>query len=223
MDVQCELLASKTNILFDLDGTLVDSSPAHGQAFREAIDALAPDLAHTFEYEALKGRSTEEAFVYLGIRDLGLLAALTREKQQRFQVVVKDDRIACCEGAEALLKMLAVAGKRLFIVSGGSPASVRMTLESAGIRHFFEGVVDSGMVDRSKPAPDPYLTCLMRHNLAPEASLAVEDAENGVLSAQAAGLDVAVVHNPELGRRYRPTFASLIALHECLCAPQVVP
>lgn len=222
MERRRDRLASRANILFDLDGTLVESSGAHARAFAEALGVLAPHLAPGFDYEELKGRSTEEAFAHLGVRDPDLLIALTREKQQRYRRAVADGRVALCEGAAALLEALAMAGKRLFVVSGSSAASVRLILDRAGIRHYFEGVIDAGMVGRSKPAPDPYLLCLARHDLRPESSLAVEDAETGLASAQAAGLDVVVIHNPELARRYGPAFATLPALLDYLCLERAI-
>lgn len=217
MRLERQRLASKTNILFDLDGTLVDSSAAHARAFEETLTSVAPHANAAFNYDALKGRSTEEAFRKLGFDDPELVTALTYEKQRRFREAVDSGGVALCAGAEILLASLTQRGKRLFIVSGGSPRSTRAVLEKSGILHYFDAVVDSGMTPRSKPAPDPYLLCLRQHDLAPNASLAVEDAENGLIAARAAGLDAALVHNPELSSRYDPAFASLYALLQCLC------
>lgn len=208
---------SKQNMLFDLDGTLVDSSPAHALAFRETLNGMAPGASQLFNYEDLKGRSTEEAFLYLGFREPEAIAALTREKQMRYRAAAEAGHIQLFMGAHRVLDSLVSAGKRLFIVSGGSPGSVQWTLEHTCIGGYFEGVIDSSMTARSKPAPEPYLLCLARYSLAPEASLAIEDAENGAVSARDAGIDVAIVHNPDLSR-YGPCFESLGAFLEHICS-----
>jgi beta-phosphoglucomutase-like phosphatase (HAD superfamily) len=56
--------------------------------------------------------------------------------------------------------------------------------------------VSSEEVERGKPAPDVYLEALRRLGAAPEASTAVEDSENGIRSARAAGMRVVALPNP---------------------------
>ncbi len=55
-------LPPKAGFLFDLDGTLVDSSALHDRAFRETLAWYAPESLPGFDYEAAKGRTTSEVF-----------------------------------------------------------------------------------------------------------------------------------------------------------------
>ena len=60
-------LLRKTAFLFDLDGTLLDSSSLHEKIFREVLTDDAPRFLERFDYESLKGKSTTESFRALGI------------------------------------------------------------------------------------------------------------------------------------------------------------
>jgi HAD superfamily hydrolase (TIGR01509 family) len=94
---------------------------------------------------------------------------------------------------------------RLFVVTGGSRRSSESVLRSLGILDWFEALVTADDIVNSKPAPDCWLQCVAAAGLAPERSLVLEYAFNGILSARAAGLDAIAVNNPELA--HLPEFA----------------
>ena len=74
-------LRDKRHLLFDLDGTLVDSSPAHAAAFREALLALAPALAPGFDYERVRGVETRAAMRMLGVDEARLARAVDAKRE----------------------------------------------------------------------------------------------------------------------------------------------
>jgi HAD superfamily hydrolase (TIGR01509 family) len=205
-------LPPTARFLFDLDGTLVNSSPLHDRAFREALAQRAPELLPVFDYEAAKGKTTSEAFRALGIANPGDVAELTRLKQGLFRALVKGGELEPIAGARELLSLLRAASHVLYLVTSGSRVSVTMTLEATTLAGSFAGIITSDEVQRGKPDPAPFLTCLRRFAIDPTSALAVEDAPNGITSAREAGLSVIGVNNQavaSLADLYFPTLNEL--------------
>lgn len=195
--------------MFDLDGTLVDSESSHEASYKAVLKQYSPETLSCFDYEILKGRPTRESF-----RLLGLSESLTPLKQQEYRRRVLSGEVDTLPGAHALVEGLSQQGKRLFLVTGASSEAANAILRHHRLDIYFEGIVSAEDVTRGKPDPEPYLQCLSRYGLEAEKCLAVEDAENGVQSALAAGLKVAYV-NPgakkELGNW---CFPNLRAFHK---------
>lgn len=184
----------KAHLLFDLDGTLVDSSHAHAAAFVATLRPDHPGLAARFDYPLHQGRPTIEVFRLLGLTDPAQIAALTVRKQQLYRTDLAASRVALFPGVRPLIQQLADAGKRLFVVTGASRASATQTLAATGLDRFFAGVTTADDVTPGKPDPAPYRHTLARHQLAADACLVIEDAANGVVSARSAGIDVVLVN-----------------------------
>jgi HAD superfamily hydrolase (TIGR01509 family) len=200
------------NLLFDFDGTLVDSGSLHAEAYREALDLVGSDEQRVFDYVPLKGLTTRAAFTHLGIVDASVLDACVARKQKLYREAVRGGRLVMYEGARALLRASIEAGAANFLVTSGSAGSINLALDMLGIQHLFTGLITASDVSASKPAPEPYLACLARYGLRPEESLVIEDAPSGVVSARAAGLRVAGVHNPAVAQIADCYFATLAEL-----------
>ncbi|HVT73247.1 MAG TPA: HAD family phosphatase [Lacunisphaera sp.] len=185
--------SSKRAILFDLDGTLVDSSPLHAAAFVASLQPRHAALARAFDYSRHQGRPTAEVFRSLGVSDEEI-AGLTRGKQERYRAAVAAGEVACFPGVPDLLARLHAAGRRLYVVTGASRRSTDQVLAGTGLARFFSGLITAEDTPRGKPAPDPYQQVVNRHGLRPADCLAVEDAANGIASARAAGLDAVLVN-----------------------------
>jgi HAD superfamily hydrolase (TIGR01509 family) len=205
----------KQAFLFDLDGTLVDSSALHERVFREVLADRAPHLLPGFDYESLKGKPTAESFRELGAAG-ELLDDLAREKQHRYRAALQAGELRVMPGAREILELLAGLRKRLFVVTGGSRRSVATALDSTGIATFFEAAVTSDDVVRGKPSPDSFLFCLNQFGISNDDALGIEDSINGLKACQAAGLDVVIVNNPELQQTWQPSFAGLADLRLAL-------
>ena len=187
-----------SSVLFDLDGTLIDSSPLHDRAFRAAFAAGAPELATDFDYHQHKGKPTLEVFAQLGVADAGKRADLTAFKQAHYRTAVAGGELGLFDGARELLMALSAAGIGLYLVTGSSAASVDAALRAGGVDQLLSARITAEDVTRGKPAPDGYRACLARHGLSAEDCVAVEDAVNGVTSARDAGLRVWGVHDPSI-------------------------
>ncbi len=206
--------------LFDLDGTLLDSSALHEKAFREVLSDYAPSLLNSFDYESLKGVSTSESFRALGIADAREIETLSCEKQRRYRDAVLSGELRLMPGAPEILVLLQNRRKRLFAVTGGSRESVNAALDATGIHAFFEGVITSDDVSRGKPAPDGFLLCLKRSGIPAAQAVGIEDSVNGLAACRAAGLDVVLVNHPVLQDTVQPAFPSLVEFRLALVAAE---
>lgn len=186
--------SSKRHLLFDLDGTLVDSSAAHAWAFAEALRPKYPSLAGRFEYSRHLGRPTPDVFRSLGIHDASELEMLTMSKQTRYREAIARGAVDVFAGVHGLLKRAKASDRRLFIVTGASATSVRSVLSHTGLTGYFDGMVTAEDATVGKPSPIPYLHLLSQHHLAAADCVAIEDSEHGVSSATGAGIDAILVN-----------------------------
>jgi HAD superfamily hydrolase (TIGR01509 family) len=85
----------------------------------------------------------------------------------------------------------------LGLASSSNRELIDLVLEESGLAPLFAATVSSEEVDRGKPAPDVYLEAARRLGVPPEECVAVEDSGAGIRSAQAAGMRVVAVPNPD--------------------------
>jgi HAD superfamily hydrolase (TIGR01509 family) len=186
--------SSKRNFLFDLDGTLVDSSAAHARAYVEALRSGHPKLAEKFDYARVAGQPTRQVLAGLGLSEPEL-SMLTGTKQACFRAALARGEVNLFPGAMVLLEKLRERKRRLFLVTGASRISALRMLESTKMAGFFEAIFTGDDATLGKPSPEPYLRIIGDHQLEEVECLAIEDGESGVKSAQAAGIDVILIHS----------------------------
>ena len=192
-------------VIFDVDGTLVDSErDGHRVAFNAAFEeAELPDrwdvatygrlleitggvkrMAHWFEST---GRSPAEA--------LRLAERLHERKTRIMRRLVEDGQVRARPGAHRLIAELEAGGVAVHVATTGTRAWVEPLLENA-FGSSFRTVVTGTEVADLKPSPAAYLEVLRRTGCAPESAVAVEDSGNGVAAAVGARLRCVAAHNP---------------------------
>lgn len=192
-------------VLFEVDGTLVDSERhGHRVAFNRAFEAAG--MADRWD-EGLYGEllkvtgGLERLEHYLRSRDIDeslcstLARSLHEEKNRRFLELVEQGAIPPRPGVKRLIDELTETDIRLGLVTTGSSEWVEGLVEQHfGLRHF-EVVVTGDHVSAKKPDPAAYEIALERLDLRAPAALAVEDSVPALGSAIAAGLTCVVVVN----------------------------
>ena len=190
-------MLSARAFLFDLDGTLVDSSDAHARAYLAALEEVSPAAAAGFVYGPHKGKRTRETFRDLGFTDAAVLDRLTRRKQEEYLARLTAGAVTAFAGARELLEWLASRGLRAFLVTGASRQSTTAVLERLALGALLHGHDHGGRREAgaASPDPEPFAEALRRFGLSSAESVAVEDGAGGVRSAAAAGLRVIGVHD----------------------------
>lgn len=194
------MLQRARHCLFDFDGTLINSSPLHDEAFRAVLARARPQALATFSYEALRGLATEEAFARLGLGDAAACKALAAEKRRHYQDAVRAGKLALFPGALRALAAARESGRSVYLVTSGSAGSVTVALRTLGLTDRFDGIVTFDGRFPAKPAPDLFLACLQRFRLDATDCLVIEDAVSGVAAAHAACIKVVGVNNPAIAK-----------------------
>jgi beta-phosphoglucomutase family hydrolase len=183
-------------LIFDLDGTLVDSMPAHFAAWCEALASYgAAGVFQEDVFYAMGGRPTQDIVRELNSEyDLHLdpesVAFAKRECFMRHL-----ERLAVHE--EVVEFARTQYGKvPMAVATGGTRIVAEKTLQATGLSELFDDVVTADDVKHGKPDPEVYLRAAERIGVAPEKCLALEDAPAGIMSAQAAGMEVVTVPAP---------------------------
>jgi len=176
-------------LVFDCDGTLADTMPAHYIAWSETVarHGLSFPEAHFY---ALGGVPAEQVVTMLAHEQSVTIedpAAVAAEKEQAFAGHVRVDGIGPIEPVVAIAR--AFRGlKPLAVATGGYRWLVEQSLTRVGIRDWFDAIVTSEDVTHGKPKPDTYLEAARRLQLDPTTCCAFEDTDLGLQSARDAGM-----------------------------------
>lgn len=178
-------------IIFDMDGTLVQSEECASQALLEAI----PDLQGSVDEltERYRGWRLAEVFVDIESRQPGSVPGDCLERYREREAVLAHSMITPSVGVENLLSQLQ---HRKCIASNASVEKTRRSLEICGLSHHFDSDIFSAyQVQAWKPDPTLFLHAAAAYQADPRSCLVVEDSEVGLRAAQAAGIP-AVFYDP---------------------------
>lgn len=203
------LVSTKQLLIFDLDGTLIDSSPLHAQAFQEAFDRFGVEV----DYSTIAGMTTETAVDRL-VAGAGLLLTpaergqLIAEKRRRALDYIQT-KANPLDGAVEFVN--AVAGRfALALCTSASRRSADAALLRLGLADRFSTIVTAETVERGKPAPDGFLFALTAQGTAAKDAVVFEDADSGIAAAAAAGIEfIRIGNGSERGCRWRTLLAAL--------------
>ncbi len=178
-----------TAVVFDLDGTLVDSEPNYYEASRQTLAAYGVTGFTWADQEESVGISTRET-VTLWKERYGLpapLEELLAEKNRRYLELARAATPVYPE-MRKFVELLAGEGVPMAVASGSSLRAIGTILASTGLDAYLRTVVSSDEVARGKPAPDVFLEAAHRLGAAPADCVVLEDAAPGSAAAHAAGM-----------------------------------
>jgi HAD superfamily hydrolase (TIGR01509 family) len=198
-------------VVFDLDGVLIDSEHVWDEARRQLAEERGGRW-HERASRDMMGMSSPEWSRYM--RDeVGIdedPAAISAEVVRRLEVIYRE-RLPLLDGAAAAVERLA-ARWPLGLASSSNRELIDLVLELSCLGRHFRATVSSEEVARGKPAPDVYVETARRLEVDPARCAAVEDSENGIRSAKAAGMRVLAIPNP----RYPPADDALAQADEAV-------
>jgi HAD superfamily hydrolase (TIGR01509 family) len=193
-------------VVFDLDGIIVDSEHVWDEIRRQ----LAGERGGRWHADAsrdMMGMSSVEWSRYMhdviGLREPP--DEINTEVIRRLEGYYRE-HLPLIRGATEVVGALA-ARWPLGLASSSNREIIDLVLTVSGLDRFFRATVSSEEVPRGKPSPDVYLEAARKLGVAADRCAAIEDSENGILSAKAAGMRVLAVPNP----RFPPADDALAA------------
>ena len=180
-------------VIFDMDGTLIDSESVYIAAMQDAAGtlglALPLDLCH-----AMVGVPSHECNLMLQEHygpgfDLTVFRGHFSKSVQRQM----SERVPMKPGVVELLDFLRDRGLPLAIATSAGRATAERNLGRAGLLDRFDALATRDDVEHPKPAPDLYLEAAKRLGVAPERCVAFEDSSIGIIAAHAAGMRAVMV------------------------------
>lgn len=185
-------------VLFDHDGTLVDSEPIHYQLWNQVLSRYGVTLSEDIFNSLCAGMPTISNAIDLVERFNICVSAqdLAEEKHAVTKEFLVDHAYPLMPGVMEAIRELVAQGLTLGIVTGANYHSVDATVRSYSFDRHFAFVISADDVQKSKPAPDCYLLALERLGLKPEECLAIEDTEHGLKAAADADIPCLVVPTP---------------------------
>ena len=171
-------------VLFDLDGTVIDSGAIILASMRHAArEVLGTEIPDEQLMAAVGGPGLEAQMHALAPDRVDELVSVYRAHNEPLH-----DELVSCAGMEDVLVQLKEEGRRLGIVTAKRRATVELAFARIPIEHLFETVVGGDETARHKPDPEPLLLALERLDARPEDAAYVGDAPFDVKAAKAAGL-----------------------------------
>lgn len=190
------------NILFDLDGVLVDTVSLHTQALKEAIrvNGIPPEFIDyvpsnlpTIE----KLSNLKERFDKLDI-DKDKIKNIIEKKNTVLEYLVRDSLFPETSDKLDMFDFIEKQGINFYIVTNSSKGSVYNLFKKLGwwdrLKHKFICSNDS---NRGKPYAEPYVRAILKYGLDVKGTIVVEDSDEGQQSAESCGLRVFRVNNPK--------------------------
>ena len=184
-------------LLFDCDGTLADTMPAHYRAWLHVTGAHGIAFDENRFY-GLGGRPTRDILATLA-REAGIELDLDHGvKQKEAAFLAQLDRV---EAIDPVIDVVRRSRGRvpMAVVTGGHRAVCTRILEHVGIADAFDTLVASEDTSRHKPEPEPFLEAARRLGARPQRCVVWEDSDLGIEAARRAGMewiDVRSFHMP---------------------------
>jgi pyrophosphatase PpaX len=171
-------------VLFDLDGTVIDSGAIILASMRHAAKEVLGSEPPDKELMAAVGGPGLEAQMHALAPDrVEELVSVYRAHNEPLH-----EGLVCCAGMDDVLAQLKDEGRRLGIVTAKRRLTVELAFAQVPIEHLFETVVGGDETERHKPDPEPLQLALERLGASPEEAAYVGDAPFDVKAAKAAGL-----------------------------------
>lgn len=176
-------------VLWDMDGTLIDSAEYHWLTWRDALAAEGRRLTYQ-EFTSFFGQRNDailRRFIDEAIA-ADEIARIGDAKEAAYRRMVRERGIEPLPGVRSWLERLRDAGWRQAVASSAPPANIEVLIDVLGVRDCFQAYVSAEEVPHGKPAPDVFVRAAEKLSVPPSRCIVVEDAPAGVEAGRRAGM-----------------------------------
>ncbi|WP_049721030.1 HAD-IA family hydrolase [Gilvimarinus polysaccharolyticus] len=177
-------------IIFDMDGTLIDSGQLHEVAWIETLNKFSIPIDRPF-MRSLAGVPTKGTVEIL-LKQFDCLTMASVDAISDFKEVIVRDKVNQYVKPTALVQLAEhyYGKKPMCIGTGSGTDEAKSIIEQCQISYLIDHVVGADLVSAPKPAPDTFLLCAELMDVAPEHCVVFEDAKLGFEAARHAGMAV---------------------------------
>ena len=171
-------------VLFDLDGTVVDSGGIILASMRHATrEVLGRDFGDAELMQAVGGPGLEAQMAVFAPEQVDELVRVYRDHNEPLH-----EELEACAGMEDVLFRLHAEGRRLGVVTAKRRATVELAFARVPLAHLFETIVGGDETQKHKPDPEPLLLAAERMHARPAETAYVGDSPFDIRAAKAAGM-----------------------------------
>jgi len=189
MERRHESTAPPGAVLWDLDGTLVESAEQHWRAWREILEGYGVTITRAQFHESFGQRNDAILARWLGPGEsAGRIREIGDKKEARYRDLVAAEGLHALPGAADWVASLTGRGWRQAVASSAPRRNLDVVVGALGLGGHFQASVAAEDVPQGKPAPDVFLRAAELLGLPPARCVVVEDAAAGIEAARRAGM-----------------------------------
>ena len=176
-------------VIYDVDGTMVNSEPIHVAAWDKALQQYGTALSRlSEEFQATMAGKKPIVIAEGMIKELNLLITPEQllEKKSALFIEAAKTSLEPMPGVVESIHRLSMAGYRLASGTSLDRDYLDFILNKLKVTNLFEVIVTGDQIKNGKPHPETYLTVCERLNLEPKECIVIEDAQSGIQAAKAA-------------------------------------
>jgi HAD superfamily hydrolase (TIGR01509 family) len=183
-------------VIFDLDGTIIDSREAWGRAFSVVLKSLGVEIKEKYPDEpGIAVRENWRRFIVkFNIKTDKTLDELRSLTYHEYMKLIPE--ISLNDGVVEFIENLKDSGTEIALATSTSWEAMDKILNSLKIQELFDYITTSEEVTSQKPQPDIFIRAMEKMNLDPSECLVIEDSPSGVTAAKEAGIKV-IALDPE--------------------------
>ena len=184
-------------VLWDMDGTLIDSEEFHWISWRDTLAKEGIPITHEQFLSTFGTRNDSILRHWLGTASTPeRMERIANAKEELYRDLIRRHGILPLPGVAHWVRRLHQDGWLQAVASAAPRANIVAVLEALSATHIFQGIVSAEDVRRGKPDPEVYLSAAARVGVSPDRCIVVEDAVAGVEGARRAGMrSIGVSHN----------------------------
>jgi len=182
-------------VLFDMDGVLIEAKEWHYESLNRALELFGMPISRHDHITTFDGLPTRKKLEMLSA-EKGLpkeLHEFINELKQQYTMDIVHTRCKPTFIHQYALSKLKANGYLLGVCSNSVRNSVSTMMQKAGLRPYLDIMISNEDVSSGKPNPEMYTKAIEQFNLKPHECLIIEDNENGIRAAKAAGAHLLVV------------------------------